>query len=177
MNDRGQLSLGIFLVVLGLIFLLGTVFDINLWPYCWSVGFIALGVWLVMRPRLAGPGVSTEVSLIGDLRRRGNWAVRNEEIWHGIGDMELDLTQAAVPEGESVIRIYSFVGDLKVYIPSTVGVKVRTTGFFVDADMLDEKIQTFLSPAEVTSPNYAMSDRRVRIDMTGFVAEVKARQA
>lgn len=176
MLERGQLRLGVFLVVLGLIFLLGTVFDINLWPFCWSAGLIGLGVWLVMRPRLAGPEVSTDVSLIGDLKRRGAWVVRNEEIWHGIGDVELDFTQAAVPQGESLIRMYTFVGDLKVYAPPEIGVRVTTKGFFVDAELLGEKIQTFLSPAEAVTPNYAEADRRVRIEMTGFVNEVKVSQ-
>ncbi len=177
MRDRGQFMLGLFLVVLGLIFLLSTVFDINLWPFCWSIGLIGLGVWLVVRPRMVGENVGTEFSLIGDLRRRGAWAVRNEEIWHGIGDVELDLTQAEIPPGESIIRIFSFIGDVNVYAPANIGLAVRSTGFFVDADLMQEKIETFLSPAEASSENYASAERRVRVELTAFIAEMKARQA
>jgi predicted membrane protein len=177
MRDQGQLRLGIVLVVLGLVFLLSNLFDINLWPYCWSVGLIGLGVWLVMRPRMVAANVSTNFTLIGDLRRRGSWVVQNEEIWHGIGDVEIDLTQAEIPSGESVIRIFSFVGDVNVFAPASVGLLVRSSGFFVDADLLGEKIETFLSPAEGVSQNYASADRRVRVELTSFVAEMKARQA
>src|SRR5574338_259746 len=115
MRDQGQFRLGIVLVLLGLIFLLSNLFDINLWPYCWSAGLIALGVWLVMRPRMVAANVNTSFTLIGDHRRRGPWLVQNEEIWHGIGDVDIDLTQAEVPSGESVIRIFSFVGDVNVF--------------------------------------------------------------
>lgn len=79
MANRGQIIIGAALVALGIIFLLGTVFQIDLWPFCWSAGLILLGVWLVLRPKFAAPGSGTEVSLIGDLKRRGSWNVRDEE--------------------------------------------------------------------------------------------------
>jgi lia operon protein LiaF len=176
MRNRGQLVLGIGLVLLGIIFLLSTVFHINLWPLCWSVGLILLGVWLVLRPRLAGPNSGTEVSLLGDMRRRGIWTVRNEELWLGVGDVDLDLTEAIIPPGETTLRFFTFVSDIDIYVPKTAGVSIHAMGFVTDADLLGRDYETFFAPVEVASEGYATAECRVRIELTGFVANLKVRR-
>lgn len=176
MRNRGQLYLGVILVVLGIIFLLGTVFKIDLWPLCWSFGLIGLGVWLVLRPRLAPPEVDTEVSLFGEIRRRGRWNVHNEEIWHGLGDVELDFSEADIPPGETVLKFYTFVGDVEIYVPKTAGISIQTMAFVADTDLLGEKYEAFLSPVSVVSPEYLAAEKRLRIELLGFVTEIKVRQ-
>lgn len=176
MRNRGQLIFGVVLVFFGLVFLMSTLFNVDLWPFCWSIGLIGLGVWLVLRPRLAGPGMNTEVSLIGDFRRAGSWEVKNEEIWIGVGDVDLDFLQTSVSPGETVLRIYTFVSDIDIFIPRTVGVAVHAAGLVVDAKLLGQEEQTFLSPVEVTSEGYASADCKVRIELTGFVCDISVRQ-
>lgn len=132
MVNRGQLIFGIVLVVLGLLFLLGTLFQINVWAICWPVGLILLGAWLVLRPSLTEDGKGSEVVLLGDLRRRGNWVVKDEEIWLGVGDANLDFTETDIPVGETRLRFLTFVGDVDLYVPAEVGVSIHVSGFVVD---------------------------------------------
>lgn len=176
MVNRGQLTIGIVLVLLGVIFLLGTVFEINVWAICWPAGLIALGVWLILRPRLAGPGTGSEVVLLGDLRRRGNWTVQNEEIWLGVADADLDFTGAEIPLGETRIRIFGFVGDVDVFVPAGVGISVNAAGFVIDSDLLGRDQETILTPVEVVSEDYAAAERRLRIEMTCFVCDLKVKR-
>ncbi len=176
MVNRGQLTIGIVLVLLGVIFLLGTVFKINVWAICWPAGLIALGVWLILRPRLAGPGTGSEVVLLGELRRRGNWAVQNEEIWLGVADADLDFTGAEIPLGETRIRIFGFVGDVDVFVPAGVGISVNAAGFVIDSDLLGRDQETFLTPVEAVSEDYAAAERRLRIEMTSFVCDLKVKR-
>jgi hypothetical protein len=68
MGTRGQIIFGLFLVFLGLIYILGIVFDLDAGALCWPVLLIILGVWLLARPRLERGG--SNVILIGDFRRR-----------------------------------------------------------------------------------------------------------
>jgi len=176
MVNRGQLFLGAGLVLIGIIFLLGTVFRIDLWPLCWSFGLILLGVWLVMRPKFAAPGSGTEVSLIGDLKRRGSWSVRDEEFWLGVNDVDLDLTQAVIPPGQVTLRFYTFVSDVDIDVPRTVGVSVHAAGFVVDTNLLGRDYDGFLSPVEAISDDYQTAESRLRIELTGFVANLKVRR-
>jgi len=177
MRNRGEFIFGGFLVLLGLFLLIGTVFNINVWALCWPAFLIILGLFLVFRPRLGGmgPDASSDVLLIGDRRRRGDWIVKNEELWLGVGDVELDFTQAAIPPGETMLRFISFVGDVDLFIPSSVGVSVRAAGFVIDADILGRDYDTFLTPVEVSTPNYDTAESRLRIEMTSFVADLKVK--
>lgn len=178
MRNRGELVFGAVLVLLGLVLLIGTIFNINVWALCWPAFLIILGLILVFRPRLGGlgPDASSDVLLIGDRRRRGNWVVKDEELWLGVGDVELDLTQATIPPGETTLRFISFVGDIDLFIPSSVGVSVRAAGFVIDADILGHDYDTFLTPVEATSPGYESAETRLRIEATSFVTDLKVKQ-
>lgn len=176
MRNRGQFIFGAILLALGLISLISAIFHIDFGALCWPILLIAVGIFLVLRPRLAGPDSANEVSLIGERRRRGSWTVRNEEFWMGVGDIELDMTQATIPPGETVIRFYTFVSDTDVYVPRAVGVTIQVNGFVIDSDLLGRDYDSFLSPVEITSDNYAEAECRLRIEMTGFVANLKVKQ-
>lgn len=176
MVNRGQLILGAALVVLGIVFLFGNLFQIDVWPLCWSTGLILLGVWLVLRPKFGAPGSRTEVSLIGDLKRRGNWTVHDEEFWLGVNDVDLDLTQASIPPGQTTLRIFTFVSDVDIEVPRTVGVSCHAIGFVVDSDLLGRKYDTFLAPVEAVTEDYPVAESRLRIELVGFVANLKVRR-
>ena len=173
MHNRGQLVFGVILLTLGVLFLIGAVFQINIWEICWPLGFIVVGVWLVARPNLISREKGIEVVLLGELQRRGLWTLRNEEIWLGVGDVNLDLTQAVIPEGETKLNLYGFVGDVDMLIPKTVGAAIRLNGVIIDSELLGHEMDAFLAPVEQTSANYATAPQKVMIEMWGFVVDIK----
>lgn len=176
MRNRTQLFLGALLVIWGLVALIGAVFHIDVGPICWSVGLILVGVWLVLRPRFTSPGTVSSVSLIGEMQRNGSWQVTNEEFWMGVGDVDLDFRDAVIPAGETKLHIYTFVSDVELLLPRTVGIDLHIAGFVVDANLFGQKRETFLTPVEYTSEAYAGAEQRLRIEMTGFVSSLKAIQ-
>lgn len=176
MRNRGQLILGGVLVIWGVLSLLSTLLHIDLWGLCFPLGLIALGVWFVLRPRIAGPDKGVEVSLLGEIRRQGDWAVRNEEFWQGIGDIELDLTRASIPTGETLFHIYTFVSDVDVFIPRSAGALVHVSSVVGDANLFDAHQDIFFSTVERMSENYTTAECRVRIEVISFVGDVKVRQ-
>ena len=175
MVNRGQLVIGGVLVLLGILFLIGTIFQIDIGAICWPVGLIVLGVWLVARPRMVSPESGVQVQLLGDVRRKGAWQAQSEEIWLGIGDVELDYTAAVLSPGETKVTIFGFVGDVDVYVPNSVGVSVRVMGVITDSELLGRKQETFFTPVEVTSTNYTTADSSIHIEMYAFVSDIKVR--
>jgi len=176
MRNRGELIIGSTLVLLGLIFLLGTLFNINIWAICWPIGLILLGAWLIARPMLAGSGRNVNVLLISDVDRRGKWDVRDEEFWIGIGDLDLDMLTANIPPGETRIKIYSLIDGVSVYVPESVGVAVQANGFVLDTDFLGQECDNFLVPFEAVSENYETAECRIRIEQLGLITELKVRR-
>jgi len=176
MQNRGMFFTGLVLMGLGVLFFIGSVFHINLWAICCPVVLIAVGLGLVFRPSLSGIGGRSEMLLIGDYRRQGAWQVSNTEFWLGVGDIDLDMTQADLPEGETRLRVNCFVGDVKLRLPQDAAVAVEAGGFVVEVELGGKKIENIFTPVEIVSEGYAQAARRLRIEMTGFVVDLKVKQ-
>lgn len=173
MRNQGQLFLGGLLIFLGLLFLVGTLFRINVWAFCWPIGLILLGGWILLRPQMVAPGTSVHVTPLGSIVRVGSWRVANEEFWLFVGDAKFDLTQADIPTGESTLRLFGFVGDVVLTIPTGVGVAVASTAFVNDLKILGRHEESFIMPFNFASDDYASAERKVRLEVTHFVASVK----
>ena len=167
---------GLLLVVLGVIFLIGSILEINLWAYCWPVGFILLGVWLILRPRMMPEGAEVNFVLLGDARKKGEWQAQNKEYWVGVADIDLDLVHANLPPGETVFKVYGFVGDLEVFLPADVGLEVHANGFVFDSEIFGREYESIFTSFDYTSDDYATAERKVRVEMGCFVMELKARR-
>lgn len=178
MKLRGEILVGVILVLVGFVALVSNLFNIDFGLICWPSFFILLGVWIIVRPRMVSEDTKVHPILLGDLRRSGEWEASDQEIWAFIADVDLDFTQATIPEGETAIKMYAFVGDLDVTLPSDVGFTVNSYGFVTDARILDEKQNGFfLQPVQETSENYETASKKVSIYLLAFVGDVKVRQA
>lgn len=176
MRNQGQLILGVLVITIGAVFLIGNILDVNVWTFCWPVGLIGLGVWLLVRPRMVGSDTAVRQKLIGDVRIRGDWQVADEEFWVGIGDVRLDMTDAEIPLGETRIRTFGFVGDITLRVPQDVGVSVSTSAFISEVKGLGKKRESFLTPIKAESDNYKTAERKINVDAAFFVGDVKIRQ-
>lgn len=176
MRNRGQLILGGFLLFLGLVSLLSVIFNVDLGAFCWPIGLILVGVWLLVRPRYTRTESNTFIRPIGDLHRRGTWQVADQEIWIIIGDTDLDFTEAIIPTGETTLRIYGFVGSVDVRAPGSVGVSVSSTSFVTDSKLWGEKRDYFLSPFTRTSEAYQSAERKINIEIMYFVVDLRVEQ-
>jgi predicted membrane protein len=173
MTNRWQVYVGAAIIVVGVIFLVGTVFDIDPWAICFPVVLIVAGVLVLLHPQLFTAG---RLKLLGSVRRRGTWQVADGEFYVGVGDVHLDMTSADIPEGETRIRVLIGVGSVDVRVPEGVGVSVSSIGFVTDAKALGQKQVSFFTPFEVTSDGYQTAEHKVHLETVNFVGDVKVRQ-
>ena len=174
MRGRTQVVIGAVIVAWGGLLLVGNLLEINIWAYVWPLFLIGLGIWLLTRsPR---EGRYTHVVLLGDQRRRGAWQVRDENLLSLIGDVHLDLSSAEVPVGETTLRMQGFVNSIVVRVPDHVGLAITSTAFVTSAYVFGHKHDYIMTPYEMESDNYSEADRRVRLELLYFVADVKVRR-
>ena len=166
MRNRGQFILGGLVLFIGLISLLSVIFDIDFWAFCWPAGLILLGIWLLVRPKYS--------SLDSNVIIRPQLA--SQEIWVFVGDIDLDLTHADVPSGETKIKVYGFVGDVKLRAPQDVGVSVSSTSFITDANLWRENRDYFLTPVHRVSEGYQTAERKVQLEVMFFVVNLRVDQ-
>lgn len=174
MRNQSQLVVGVIILLLGLIFLIGNLFNINVWAFIWPFILIVLGLWLLFRPRLVSTGTAINFHPLGDVQRRGTWSVADEEIWMFVGDITLDFTNATLPPGETKLRVIGFVTDIDVFLPAEVGLSISSTAFLTDAKVFGEKNERFLIPVNVVSDNYEAAERKIHLETVLFVADLTA---
>jgi predicted membrane protein len=178
MKLRAEVVLGTLLVLVGFLALISTLFNVDFGLICWPTLFILLGIWIIVRPRMVSEDTNVHLIFLGDFKRSGGWEASDQEIWSFITDADLDLTNAEIHEGETSIKMYGFVGDLDVTLPSNVGFKVNAYGFVTDVNILGQKKTTFfLQPVQEASEDYALVAKKINLDMIAFVGEVKVRRA
>ncbi|WP_306455053.1 cell wall-active antibiotics response protein LiaF [Paenibacillus dakarensis] len=115
-------------------------------------------------------------AFIGDVHMGTDYfTLKPTNISQFIGDTVLDLTKAQIPYGETKINISSFIGDVKVFVPndSDLGVSVSTSSFIGDMKVLDQKRSGFMSNANVENPHYREAGKKLRINVSLFIGDVK----
>lgn len=176
MHNKWQVFIGTLIVLIGLMSLIGNVFDVDVGAFCWPIGLIALGVWLLLRPQLISSDMAIRLMPLGNVRRHGAWQVADEEIWIGVGDVRLDLTSADVPVGETKFRVFGFVGDVDLLVPENVGVSLSSMAFVTEAKVLGQRRQSFLTPVDYASDGYEMAERKVQLTTGFFVGDITVKQ-
>jgi lia operon protein LiaF len=172
MNNRGAIWVGGFLVIFGLIVLLGNIFNFDAWALFWPVILVGTGVWLVLRPRLASSGMVSDFRLIGDIKRGGTFQLVPEDLNMLIGDINYDLTHAVIPVGETRLKMSGFIGDIDLWVPNTVGIRVYSAGFVSETRIFDQRRSSFLSPIDFTSSNYASAEQKIFLELGWFIGDV-----
>jgi len=177
MTKRGQIILGVVILLLGFVALLATVFNINIWALCWGIGLILLGVLILLRPRLTTPGSRAKFRFITDVKRSGEWQATNEEIWTFVSDTKFDLTSADLPTGETKLRFVAFVSDTTLIIPEDIGVSISMTSFYNEIRFLGDREEAFVTPITQSSEGYELAERKILLETVCFVSEVKVKRA
>jgi predicted membrane protein len=176
MRNQGLIYIAILIILAGVALLIGNLFNIDVGAFCFPIGLILIGVFVLLRPRMVGPDTKSHVVLIGDLERSGPGALENEEFWSFVIDASYDLTKYDVPAGETLIRGVAFVSDVEIFVPVDVGLALDLSSFVTSLKLesRDEET-TILSPLNWRSDGYKGMERRVRFELTQFVGDVKVR--
>jgi predicted membrane protein len=176
MDNHWRWLAGGLLIMVGMVSLAGTIFHINFGALCLPIGLIGVGLFLLLRPRVSPPQMNSRFYPVGEVHRTGRWQVTPEEIWIFVCDVDLDMSDAEIPTGETIIRIFGFIGDIQVVIPKDVGISVFTNAFLLDANIIGQKDQTFMASLKKLSENCDTAEKRIRLESGFFIADVKVQQ-
>ncbi len=175
-HPRGQVIVGIIIILLGVVFLLDNVIGINLSAFFWPLLLIGLGIFVLLRPGMVDRDTAVTQRILGEIDRAGEWDVQSEEFQSFIADTTLDVTKANLPEGTTKFRFMNFVGDIELIVPESVGVSVQSSAFVSNVQVNGRKEESFLGPLNVQTEDYKAAVSKIRIEATGFVNEIKVRR-
>ena len=175
MRNQGMALIGALLMIAGSLLLLGNLFHFDLWAMCFPLGLIALGVFVLVRPRMVAPDTRSHLAFIDELERSGPWTLTHEEHWAFVLDGTFDLTRADIPPGETLVRAVGFVNDVEIIAPADVGVALDLASFVTSLKVDGVEEDSFLAPVHWRSDGYKGLERRVRFELTQFVGDVRVR--
>jgi len=173
---RSEVVIGGIILGIGVLLLLGSIFNIDVWGLICPAGLIALGILLIYRTRQDPSERAFKVKFVGDIRRKADWTPQSEETWGFVLDSRLDFTDVDLPDGETVFRAVAFVNDIKATLPADIGVAIYSLAFMTDSRIQGEKQETFFIPFEWQSANYQTAVKKVVFKPTCFVSEIKIEQ-
>jgi len=177
MRSKWQVYVGGFIVLVGVMILVGNLTHYDVWKIFWPLMLIGLGVFVLVRPQVVSSDTLVRQKVLGEIELGGEWDVTDEEIWLFIGDVEIDLTRARIPAGETTFRVLGIVGEVKMLVPPDVGVLVQSNAFVTEAKLMGEKRQSFMTAPPFKTDGYDLAERKIRLEANYFVADLKVRQA
>jgi lia operon protein LiaF len=149
-----------------------------LWPFL----LIALGVYILLRQSTklgarADEGMAMD-RILGDIRLGGpGWQAQNNNIFTVIGDVDVDLRQSTIPDGETTIHVRSLIGDIDVIAPADVAVFAGASVVIGELRVLDQRRDGFFLDLTRSTPDYATARRKLRIEVDTLIGDAMIMRA
>lgn len=185
----------LILITLGVLFLLDNLgvadFGTIISTY-WPLILILIGVRIFFRygrsstqpppsgGGIAGPAQESSASMIHNSNVFGDVDLKiNSKDFHGgsisntFGDMNIDLADIGLAEGEQLLKLDGVFGDLHVLVPKDIEIAVTTHSVFGDVRVLGNMKTGFGQEIFYSTPNYSAASKKLRIVSNQVFGDVK----
>lgn len=121
--------------------------------------------------------VNHRTSFIGEFNRGPeSWILDNLNIRQGIGSVNLDLTQAIIPDKEVTIEVTGFIGEANIYLPPGLPYKADCRLSVGEIVVLGHNESGTHRYVNVQSPDYDDAVQKVTIYVRWNIGAVNIRQ-
>ncbi len=116
----------------------------------------------------------TDWRLIGDLSVGIQpWVLKDICLSNGIGDIRINLATAHIEDGNYVINIQGFIGDVRIIVPENLDVRVDAKIRIGDIEVFDEAYSGTARSVHMEDPSYESSKRRCHIDVSLTIGDIE----
>jgi len=116
-------------------------------------------------------------AFIGEFNRGpGSWILEDIQLHQSIGTVNLDLTQAIVPDREVFIDISGYVGEASIYLPPGLPFKAECSIGLGDITVIDQNESGGNRYISTQSVEYDDAIRKVNIKVHWRIGEISIRQ-
>ncbi|MGA9405752.1 MAG: cell wall-active antibiotics response protein LiaF [Bacteroidota bacterium] len=185
----------LILITLGVLFLLDNLgiadFGSVIATY-WPLILIIIGVRIFFRYGRSSTQPSTSATMgSGSTQESSTSTIHNSNVFGDVdlkisskdfrggsisttfGDMNIDLSEIALAEGEQILKLDGVFGDLHVLVPKDTELYVTTHSVFGDVRVLGNTKSGFGQEISYSSPNYSGASKKLRIISNQVFGDVK----
>ncbi|TKI57169.1 hypothetical protein E8L90_17850 [Brevibacillus antibioticus] len=115
-------------------------------------------------------------SLIGDYHlTSGRFELNYLHVWHGIGDVVIDLSRAVLVRDEAVLVVEGWVGDVTIYVPVDLPVSVTAGLSIGDLEVLSHRQGGINRSVKIRADQYDEALQKVNLHISLLVGDIKVK--
>src|SRR5699024_6558668 len=129
-NKRySSIAPGIFLILIGALFLLNQLLDINLMIYFWPLFFLFIGVFIIFsnagceKADHTSKSINTSANYSGTEIRSQSKHFEGGSVTTIFGSAEIDLREAIIPDEGAVMDLTTVFGSIEIMVPAHIQVE------------------------------------------------------
>lgn len=163
---------GLILILVGGLILIENIWHIHIWLYLGPLLLIALGVWILVKPN-DRPWWAWIASAGWNPPPVGEWTVTGTQREHHTfaGHTVLDLAAEEIPPEGANYRFTGFAGEVDVYAPAGLGVKVYAHYFAGSLEFFGEEMSGVMAPVWDETPGFNLAPKKVFIEVNYFAGQ------
>ncbi|WP_289140816.1 cell wall-active antibiotics response protein LiaF [uncultured Brevibacillus sp.] len=115
-------------------------------------------------------------SLIGDFHlTSGRFELSQLHVWHGIGDVVIDLSRAMLMKEEALLIVEGWVGDVTIYVPVDLPVLVSAELTVGDLEVFSHRQGGVNRSLMIRSDHYDQAVHKVNLHISLLVGDIKVK--
>jgi len=204
MRNTGSLIFGLLLILIGTIFLLDNLGYVNsdyVFENFWPLILVFIGINLLLRSRIrrtmeeqtsqessaqfekttptqSSPDFLVRSAIFGDI----NAEVKSKNFSGGscsiiFGEIDIDLKDAELSQGQSVLKLNGVFGSINVIVPSSMDIKVQANLVAGQVSIKEMQKGGLFENVTYETTRYVEADRKLFIVASHVFGELRIRQA
>lgn len=115
-------------------------------------------------------------SLIGDFHlTSGRFELSHLHVWHGIGDVVIDLSRALLTQEEALLNVEGWIGDVTIYVPVDLPVSVSAELSVGDLEVFSNRQGGISRSIMIRSDRYDQAVHKVNVHISLLVGDIKVK--
>lgn len=115
-------------------------------------------------------------SLIGDFHlTSGRFELNQLHVWHGVGDVVIDLSRAMLMKEEALLVVEGWVGDVTIYVPVDLPVSVSAEVSIGDLEVFGHRQGGISRSVMIRSDHYEQAGQKVNVHISLLVGDIKVK--
>jgi lia operon protein LiaF len=115
--------------------------------------------------------------MVGNVRIMDHiYELEDINVQYGIGDVEIDLTTAMIPEGETVIVIRGVIGNIRLYVPYDIELSLNHSVVIGKVVLPNHEETGFNRNVIFKTEHYKEAPRRIKIISSLIVGDTEVRK-
>ncbi len=165
-ESKGEVLTGIVIIFIGFIFLgrnLG-LFYISfsiLWKLIWPLILILAGISFIFGHNNSG---KTNFAIMSGIeKKKQQWFFESSSYIAFMGGIDLDLSIAEIPDGESILDLTAVMGGIEIIVPRDVKVICEGSVFLGGLELLDRSAGGIISSTKSVQDGSLINKKIVKI--------------